>query len=212
MNKRQRITVILTVLVALGVTATLTATASNRTAARNAQSAQAAAQNAHKARVARGAYLVNIGGCDHCHTPLKMGANGPEPDMSRRLSGHPESLKMPPPPKNGDSPWSWSAAVTSTAFAGPWGVSYAANLTPERLTGIGIWDEALFMKTIRTGRHWGTSRPILPPMPWQSVAGLTDEDLRSVYAYLRTMKPIKNQVPDAIVAPPPPAAQPAGSK
>jgi mono/diheme cytochrome c family protein len=202
MNKRQRITVILTVLVALAVTATLTATAANRNAARNAEASQAAA----KARVARGEYLVGIGGCNDCHTPLKMGPNGPEPDFSRRLSGHPESLKMPTPPKLGNGPWNWSGAITSTAFAGPWGVSYAANLTPDRITGIGIWNEEVFMKTLRTGRHWGVSRPILPPMPWQNVAGLTDDDLKAVYAYLRSIKPIRNQVPDAIVAPPPPAA------
>ncbi|HEV7768480.1 MAG TPA: c-type cytochrome [Thermoanaerobaculia bacterium] len=202
MKKRQRITVILTVLVALAVTATLTATAANRTATRNAEASQATA----KARVARGEYLVGIGGCNDCHTPLKMGPKGPEPDFSRRLSGHPEALKMPTPPKLGNSPWGWSGAITSTAFAGPWGVSYAANLTPDRITGIGIWNEEVFMKTLRTGRHWGVSRPILPPMPWQNVAGLTDDDLKAVYAYLRSIKPIRNQVPDAIVAPPPPAA------
>jgi mono/diheme cytochrome c family protein len=199
MNKRQRISVILTVLVALGVTATLTATAANRTAQRNAEATKAAA----RARVARGEYLVNIGGCNDCHTPLKMGPKGPEPDLSRRLSGHPESLKMPTPPKLAQGPWAWSAAITNTAFAGPWGVSYTANLTPDRVTGIGIWNEEVFVKTIRTGRHWGVSRPILPPMPWQNVAGLTDDDLKAVFAYLRSIPPVHNQVPDAVVAPPP---------
>jgi mono/diheme cytochrome c family protein len=205
MNKRQRTTVTLTVLVALGVTATLTATATNRNAQRAEQTAKAAAQ----ARVKRGEYLVNIGGCNDCHTPMKMGAKGPEPDFSRRLSGHPESMKMTAPPKL-SGPWGWSAAMTNTAFAGPWGVSYTANLTPDRLTGIGIWNEEVFIKTIRTGRHWGVSRPILPPMPWQNVAGLTDDDLKAVFAYLRSIPPVHNQVPDAIVAPPPTAA--AGSK
>jgi hypothetical protein len=202
MNKRQRITVTLTVLVALAVTATLTATTANRTAQRNAEATKAVA----RARVARGEYLVNIGGCNDCHTPLKMGPKGPEPDFSRRLSGHPEQLQMPAPPKLAQGPWAWSGAITNTAFAGPWGVSYTANLTPDRLTGIGIWNEEVFVKTIRTGRHWGVARPILPPMPWQNVAGLTDDDLRAVFAYLRSIKPIHNQVPDAIIAPPPPSA------
>jgi mono/diheme cytochrome c family protein len=202
MKTRQRITVTMILLVALAAAATLTATAANRTAERNATAAKAA----EKARVARGEYLVGIGGCNDCHTPLKMGPNGPEPDYSRRLSGHPEALVMPTPPKHGDSPWAWSGALTSTAFAGPWGVSYAANLTPDQVTGIGIWNEEVFMKTIRTGRHWGVSRPILPPMPWQNVAGLTDDDLRAVYAYLRSIKPIRNQVPDAVVAAPPAVA------
>jgi len=158
-------------------------------------------------RVERGKYLVMAMACNDCHTPLKMGAQGPEPDMSRFLSGHPEQLQMPPAPKLMEGPWMWSGAATNTAFAGPWGVSYAANLTPDRLTGLGIWDEATFVKTIRTGRHWGVARPILPPMPWQAFRNLNDEDLRSIYAFLRTVKPIKNQVPDAIVAPPPPAAR-----
>ena len=154
-------------------------------------------------RVKRGQYLVTIGGCNDCHTPFKMGPNGPEPDMSRALSGHPEGLVMPPAPKMGDGPWVWAGAGTNTAFAGPWGVSYARNLTPEKLTGTGIWTEEMFIQTLRTGKHWGVSRPILPPMPWQNYAQATDEDLKSIYAYLRTVQPIKNQVPDAVLAAPP---------
>jgi mono/diheme cytochrome c family protein len=208
MNKRQRTTVTLLVLVALAVTATLTATATNRTAERNAATAKAAAA----ARVERGAYLVNLGGCNHCHTPWKMGPKGPEPDMSRALSGHPQSVVMTPAPKLGNGPWVWAAAGTNTAFSGPWGISYAANLTPDRITGIGIWNEEVFMKTLRTGRHWGVSRPILPPMPWEQIGKLTDDDLRAVYAYLRTIKPIHNDVPDAVVAPPPPASHAAAAR
>lgn len=154
-------------------------------------------------RVQRGAYLVSILACHDCHTPWVMGAKGPEPDMTRALSGHPQDLKMPPAPKLADGPWVWVGAGTNTAFAGPWGVSYTANLTPDRMTGIGIWTEDIFVKTIRSGRHWGVSRPILPPMPWQVYRNMTDEDLKSVYAYLRTIKPIENQVPDAVLAPPP---------
>jgi mono/diheme cytochrome c family protein len=192
MNSRQRITTIIITLACLTLAATI-----GSAAQKNANSKKATV--AQRAKVARGAYLVNVGGCNDCHTPFKMGANGPEPDMSRMLSGHPESLKMPPAPKLGDGPWAWSGAGTNTAFAGPWGVSYTANLTPDRLTGLGIWDEQMFIKTIRTGRHWGVSRPILPPMPWQNFRHMTDEDLGSIYAYLRTIKPVRNQVPDAIV-------------
>jgi hypothetical protein len=136
-----------------------------------------------------------------------LGLNGPEPDMSRMLSGHPETAQLTPVPSLGKGPWTWTASATNTAFAGPWGVSYTANLTPERLTGLGIWTEDMFIKTIRSGRHWGVGRPILPPMPWPMYRNMTDEDLKSVYAYLRTIKPIRNQVPDAVLAPPP---QPAG--
>ena len=86
--------------------------------------------------------------------------------------------------------------ATNTAFSGPWGVSYAFNLTPEQNTGLGIWTEEMFIQTIRTGRHMGVSRPINPPMPWPAYRNATDDDLKAVYAYLRTIKPIKNRVPE----------------
>ncbi len=168
-------------------------------AARKSKPAAAVQQEDLQARrVARGKYIVNTAGCHDCHTPWKVGPNGPEPDMTLALSGHPESMKMPPPPKLGNGPWVWTAAGTNTAFAGPWGVSYTANLTPDRMTGLGIWTEDIFVKTIRSGRHWGVSRPILPPMPWTVYRNMTDEDLKSIFAYLRTIKPIKNQVPEPL--------------
>lgn len=154
-----------------------------------------AATRAMQQRVERGRYLVSIAGCHDCHTPFKMGEHGPEPDMSRMLSGHPESVKMPDPPQLGESPWLWMGAATNTAFAGPWGVSYAMNLTPDEQTGLGAWNEDIFVKAIRTGRHWGQSRPILPPMPWPVYRNMTDEDLKSVFAYLRTIPAISNQIP-----------------
>jgi hypothetical protein len=146
-------------------------------------------------RVARGKYLVTGFGCHDCHTPLKMGANGPEPDMTRALSGHPEGMKLPAPPNHGDSPWAWTGSITNTAFAGPWGVSFAMNLTPDENTGLGIWTEDMFVRALRTGKHMGTSRPIMPPMPWPAIRNLSDDDLKSIYAYLRTIKPITNHVP-----------------
>jgi hypothetical protein len=155
----------------------------------------------------RGEYLVSITGCNDCHTPFMMGPKGPEPDMSRMLSGHPEKMVMPPPPKMApDAPWNWAGAATNTAFAGPWGVSYAMNLTPDQNTGLGIWTEEMFMRAIRTGQHMATARPILPPMPWPVYRNMTDDDLKSVFAYLRTIPAIVNHIPEAIVAPPPPGA------
>lgn len=146
-------------------------------------------------RVERGKYLVTILVCNDCHTPFKMGPNGPEPDMSKMLSGHPESMKMPPPPAP-SGPWIWAGAATNTAFAGPWGVSYAFNLTPDKNTGIGIWTEEMFVKAMKTGKHMGTSRVIQPPMPWPWYGQATEEDLKSIFAYLRTIPPIVNHVPD----------------
>jgi Cytochrome c len=161
-------------------------------------------QTAGAERVKRGEYLVSSAGCHDCHTPLKMGANGPEPDMSRMLSGHPEMVPIATPPELGKGPWLWAGSSTNTAFAGPWGLSFAMNLTPDRNTGLGIWTEDMFVAAIRTGRHMGTSRPINPPMPWPAYRNLNDEDLKSIYAYLRTVTPIVNHVPDYI--PPAPSA------
>lgn len=147
-------------------------------------------------RIERGKYLVSAGGCSDCHTPLKLGPRGPEPDLTRYLSGHPEDVKLPPPDLK---PGPWFAATTGmTAWAGPWGISYAANLTPDECTGLGIWTEQMFMKTMRTGKHMSAGRDILPPMPWQNLASLTDEDLQAIYAYLRSLPPITNHVPDPV--------------
>jgi hypothetical protein len=82
-------------------------------------------------RIERGKYLVTVMVCNDCHTPFKMGPKGPEPDMSLMLSGHPEQMKMPPPPKP-VGPWIASIAATNTAYAGPWGISYTTNLTPDK--------------------------------------------------------------------------------
>lgn len=146
--------------------------------------------------VDRGRYLVTTGGCSDCHTPLKMGPNGPEPDMSLELAGHPEALKMPPAPSLPAGPWLWVGAATNTAFAGPWGVTFSANLTSDANTGLGIWSEDLFVKAMRTGKHFGTARPIMPPMPWMGYAKMTGDDLKAMFAYLKTVKPVKNHVPD----------------
>jgi mono/diheme cytochrome c family protein len=156
----------------------------------------------------RGKYLVDgVGGCHDCHTPMKMGPNGPEPDMSIALSGHPAGLLMPPPPP-ASGPWIWHGAATNTAFAGPWGVSYAINLTPDEDTGIGTWTEQVFVNSLKTGRHMGIGRPIMPPMPWQAYSRMTDEDLRAMYAYLRSVPAKTNKVPEAVVAEPPAAPAP----
>jgi mono/diheme cytochrome c family protein len=161
----------------------------------------AAAPNPAAARVERGKYLVSVVGCNDCHTPFKLGPKGPEPDMSRFLSGHPEQMGALPPAK-AQGAWLWAGAATNTAFSGPWGISYAANLTPDQNTGLGIWTEEMFVNALRTGRHMGTSREILPPMPWPALRNASDEDLKSMFAYLRTIKPIVNHVPDAQVAAP----------
>lgn len=154
--------------------------------------------------VERGKLLVTTSGCHDCHTPLKLGPNGPEPDYSRELSGHPESLVMPPAPALPPGPWAVTVAATNTAWAGPWGVSFTRNLTPERETGLGAWTKQQFIDTIRNGRHMGVGRPLLPPMPAAMYAHMSDEDLGAVFAYLQSIPAVKNHVPDPI---PPQQAQ-----
>jgi len=155
-------------------------------------------------QIARGQYLVTIGGCNDCHTPWIMQPNGkPGPDMSRSLSGHPQQFPIAEPNQFKSDRWGYAGAATNTAFSGPWGVSFAANLTPDVETGTGIWTFDIFKNTIRNGRHWGVARPLLPPMPWFNYREMTDDDLAAVFAYTRTLTPIRNQVQQPL----PPAAQ-----
>jgi mono/diheme cytochrome c family protein len=161
----------------------------------------AAPPAAAKTQVERGKMLVIGGACHDCHTPKKLGPKGPEPDMDRMLSGHPENIKVTAPyrPASG-SPWAVGISDDLTAWSGPWGVSFPANLTPDTLTGLrsGVWTEALFIKALRTGKHMGTARDILPPMPWNFYGQLSDADLKAIWAYLGTIPPITNHVPDPI--------------
>lgn len=166
-----------------------------------------AAAPADPAGIARGKYLVSIMGCHDCHTPLKLGPRGPEPDMERALTGHPEQLTMPPAPVLPPGPWAVVGAATSTAYAGPWGVSFTANLTPDPETGLGSWTEEMFVATMKTGRHQGKGRPVLPPMPVQVIRNLTASDLKDLFAYLQSLKPVHNRVPAPIDPPDAPGAQ-----
>ena len=149
-------------------------------------------------KIARGKYLVTIAGCNDCHTPLKMGENGPEPDYSRMLSGHPESIVVKTAARVPDEPWLVTTTATTTAWSGPWGVSFTANLTPDSETGLGRWTFRNFKDTIRTGRHMGRGRAILPPMPIPMYKHMTDQDLEAVFSYLRTIPAIKNRVPEPL--------------
>lgn len=155
----------------------------------------------HKSPVELGKYLVNTMGCHDCHTPWKLGPKGPEPDMSRALTGHPQDLVMPPAPALPPGPWMASFAATNTAWAGPWGVSFTANLTPDKETGLGDWTEDQFIAALRTGKHQGKGRPILPPMPFMWYGNLSDPEIKALWAYLRSLPPVKNRVPQPIDPP-----------
>lgn len=148
--------------------------------------------------IKRGSYLVSITGCDDCHSPKIMGAHGPEVDMSNRLSGHP--AHMPLAKADPAVLKSWVLFnQTNTAVVGPWGVSYASNITSSS-SGIGNWTEAQFIKALREGKSKGVDggRMILPPMPWQNIGKASDEDLKAMFAYLKSTKPVDNIVPQPI--------------
>lgn len=145
---------------------------------------------------ARGEYLVGIIGCADCHTPKKMTEKGPVPDMDRYMMGYDASRPLPPVPEQVPlGPW---VLLTGdlTAAVGPWGTSYAGNLTPHE-TGIGNWTLDQFRKALREGKYKGIdqSRPLMPPMPVEAYRNLTDEDLEAIFRYLNTLDPIENIVP-----------------
>ena len=150
--------------------------------------------------IKKGEYLVNFGGCNDCHSPKVFTDMGPVPDTTKLLSGHQQNTYLAKVDTSIIGPGKWYLSNGDlTAWVGPWGISFSANLTPDISTGIGAWTEDLFVKSMRSGLHLGAGRPILPPMPFMGLAGLKDEDLKSVFAYLKSIKPISNKVPDPVL-------------
>ena len=161
----------------------------------------------HDSLVKRGEYIVLTSGCNDCHTPKKMGPHGPELDETLLFSGHP--AQMPVPKVDPAALKDWVLFNQNlTAFVGPWGVSFAANISSDA-TGIGNWTEEQFFRALREGKSKGLEggRPLMPPMPWESFGKKSDLDLRAIFAYLKSTKPVKNLVPAYI-----PPAQPLASK
>lgn len=116
---------------------------------------------------AYGAYLArHVGLCADCHTP-RTGLQS-QPDLHRLFAGSAHPPKEFP--------------------ANP------ANLTPDSATGIGGWSEDDFVHTLRTGVD-PRGHALNPFMPWRAVARMSDDDLRAIYRYLRTLRPVHNEVP-----------------
>ena len=149
--------------------------------------------------IKKGEYLVTTIGCNDCHSPKRMGERGPEIIPELMLSGYP-----------GDRPtgivstdafekgWGlFNADLTS--FVGPWGQSFAANLTSDP-TGIGNWTEEQFKKALTQGKFKGLDggRTLLPPMPWFNWTNMKDEDVKAIYLYLKSTPPVNNVVPAPI--------------
>lgn len=150
-------------------------------------------------KISRGEFLVTFGGCGDCHTPKVFTPQGPVPDTSRLLSGSPATTQIADVDVKLIQPGKWILFTQDvTAAVGPWGASFSANLTPDNETGIGSWQEEMFIKAMKTGKHLGAGRPIMPPMPWQLIGQHSDEDLSAMFAYLKSIKPISNKVPNYI--------------
>lgn len=146
--------------------------------------------------IARGKYLTRIGGCNDCHSPKVMTHEGPMPDTTRLFSGHPQEEKL----ENVIQTTDWLVMNNGfTAFVGPWGISFAANLSPDD-TGIGNWKLEQFITALRKGKYKGleNNRDLLPPMPWQMYRHMSDDDLKAVFTYLKSIPPQKNIVPAPI--------------
>lgn len=145
--------------------------------------------------VKRGAYLVKIAGCGDCHSPKSFGPQGPIENPDLLLSGHPSADTIVKPVKEALQSWVLFSQQ-GTSAVGPWGQSFAANLTSDD-TGIGTWSYEQFSKALREGKWKGLdgSRPLLPPMPWPNYVNMKDEDMRAIFAYLKSTKPVHNIVP-----------------
>ena len=118
--------------------------------------------------VARGKYLVTIGGCNDCHTP---GALLGKPDLSRALGGSEVAFAIP----------------GLGVFAGP-------NLTPDKVTGLGDWTDDQIIAAITAGVT-PKGRRLAPIMPYAALSHLTSDDAHAIVAYLKTLPAVKNAVP-----------------
>ena len=149
--------------------------------------------------VKRGEYLVTIMGCNDCHSPKSLGPQGPQIIPELKLSGYPgdrPQLKV----ETAVLKKGWVLFTGDlTSAAGPWGVSFAANLTSDP-TGIGSWTEENFKRAFKEGKYKGMpgGRTLLPPMPWQNYTNISDEDVSAIFAYLQSTKPVRNVVPAPI--------------
>ena len=134
--------------------------------------------------VARGHYIATaIQGCG-CHTREK-------PDGSKDENWHYAGSPNPAPPAGPPANAGWTSPR--------WKRIYARNITPDQETGIGKWTEANFIRAMRTGLT-PDGRVLDAQMPWEAFQKITDRDLKSLWAYLKTIKPIKNKAPDGIPA------------
>ena len=126
-----------------------------------------AAANARSPAVERGKYLVNLAGCNDCHTP---GYFLGKPDMTRYLGGSDVGFELP-----------------------GLGVFHGPNLTPDKETGLGGWTDTQIVAALQTGKR-PDGRELAPIMPWHAFAKLTRQDVDAIVAFLRSIPAVKNKV------------------
>ena len=191
-----RLPVFLFATLSIGVVSLLSCT--DNAAKTETSQTEASQPISHDSLVKRGGYLVATIGCDDCHTPKTMGPQGPQLDMERRLSGYPSDRPIAKADRGVLQTGYFLMGGDLTSSVGPWGMSFSANLTSDS-TGIGNWTEDQFLTAMRKGKFKGleSSRDLLPPMPWQNFKKLTDQDLKAIFAYLKSTKPVHNVVPEA---------------
>jgi cytochrome c2 len=149
--------------------------------------------------IEEGEYLVTIMGCNDCHSPKRMGQQGPEIIPELLLSGYPSDRPLPEVNKEAlKNGWALMNGDL-TAAVGPWGVSFAANLTSDA-TGIGNWTEENFKRALKEGKFKGLpgTRMLMPPMPWANYANISDADVKAIFTYLKSTNPVRNVVPAVI--------------
>jgi len=164
--------------------------------AKGVKDAAAATPPSKDSLVKRGNYLVTTLGCNDCHSPKKMGPQGPYIDTARMLSGFPSTAPVPVAGADDVKKGLVVFAGDLTAAIGPWGTSFSANITSDA-TGIGSWKVDQFKNALRHGKYKGldSERMLLPPMPWQDLTNLTDADIEAIFTYLQSTKPVNNVVP-----------------
>jgi mono/diheme cytochrome c family protein len=171
----------------------------NDTTAKN-QSTQIAKDTLHGfgSQVKWGEHLVTVSACHDCHSPKDYTKPGSGLDSSHLLAGYIGS-KVPDVNRKDAQTNGWAITKDQTAWIGSWGITFSSNLTSDS-TGIGTWKEERFIYAIRNGKYNGmaSDRNLLPTMPWVMYENMTDEELKAIFAYLKSTKPIKNKVPPPI--------------
>lgn len=146
--------------------------------------------------VQRGEYLVQVIGCGDCHTPKTVTPHGVLVDSTRILSGYQAERPLPEYPEEMIRKGYVVVNDDNTATMGPWGTSFSANLTSDA-TGIGNWREEQFRNALTHGKYKGLegARPLMPPMPWENFKKMNEADVRAIFYYLKSTRPVKNVVP-----------------